>query len=62
MIKGFAYGLGMLLLGLMIEYCAHFFTNGAATVFFGIIGMLYGLIYGLGLVLKALCHKEKQHG
>lgn len=57
--KSLVYGLVMIVLGVGLEHCTHFFTNGGATIFYGMIGMFYGLIYGLHPILKALCSEEK---
>lgn len=43
----------MTLLGVLMEHYTHFFTQYAA-VFYGTIGMLYGLIYGLLPYVKYL--------
>ena len=74
MIKAGLYALAMVIFGLFIEHYTHFLTGGGASIFYGSIGILYGLIYGcIGMlcgltygilpILKALGILEgKNHG
>ncbi len=46
MIRKICFGLLIIILGTLVEHYTHFFTN-YASVFYGILGMTWGLFFGL---------------
>lgn len=62
MIRKICFGLVAMLLGTVIEFDTHFFTD-YASVFYGLIGMSWGLLFGVRDLMreKEGEYHEKSH-
>ena len=62
MLRKVCFGLAMILLGTLVECYTHFFTD-YASVFYGLIGMSWGLLFGVRALVreKAGEHHEKSY-